>query len=242
MRMLCVFAHPDDESYGPGGTIARYAMEGVEVAILMFTCGEAGTIGVSKKMPRDRLSSLRTDEMAGACRALGVGEYRMVGAPDRGMDGVDPAWAVAQIVRDIGKYRPHVLLTFHHLGISGHSDHVAVARYLEMAFDEVAGMPQPPQKIWGYGIPRSKSQLYERPNLVPLEDEDIDAIIDIPDAAMDRKLAAIAAHKTQYDFFLSLQEKFDYRDVSRPECFHLRKTRLPRPGRVEDDLFGGIKG
>jgi LmbE family N-acetylglucosaminyl deacetylase len=241
MRLLCVFAHPDDESYGPGGTIARYAMEGVEVSILMFTCGEAGTIGVSKQTPRERLSSLRTDEMAAACEALGVADFRMVGAPDRGMDCVDEQWAVEQIERDIRKYRPHVLMTFHHLGVSGHSDHIAVARFLELAFDRVSSDPEAPKKIWGWGIPREKFRLYERPNLIPLENEEVNAVIDIPDAAMDRKVAAIAAHQTQHDFFLSLQERFDYREVSRPEFFHLRKTRLPRPEGVEDDLFGGIE-
>ena len=242
MRLLCVFAHPDDESYGPGGTIARYAMEGVEVYILMFTCGEAGTIGISKQTPRERLSSIRTDEMAAACEALGVAEHRMLGAPDRGVDGVDEVWAVGQIVRDIDKYRPHVLMTFHHLGISGHSDHIAVARYLELAFEEVSSRPDAPAKIWGFGLPSHKARLYQRDNLVPLEDDAVDAVIEIPDRAMDKKLEAIRAHATQYDFFEGMQDKFDYRALSRPECFHLRQTRLPRPGIVEDDLFGGIPG
>jgi LmbE family N-acetylglucosaminyl deacetylase len=240
VRLLCVFAHPDDESYGPGGTIASYAMEGVEVYILMFTCGEAGTIGISKETPREQLSSIRTNEMAAACEALGVAEHRMLGTPDRCVNGINEAWAVDQIVRDIDKYRPHVLMTFHHLGISGHSDHIAVARYLDLAFEEVSSRPDAPAKIWGFGLPRDKASLYDRANLVPLEDEDIDAVIEISDAAMDKKIEAIRAHATQYDFMQSMLDKFDYRAVSRPECFHLRKTRLPRPGHVEDDLFGGI--
>jgi N-acetylglucosamine malate deacetylase 2 len=240
VRLLCVFAHPDDESYGPGGTIARYAMEGVEVYILMFTSGEAGTIGISKVTPREQLSSIRTNEMAAACEALGVAEHRMLGTPDRCVNGVDEVWAVDQIVRDINKYKPHLLMTFHHLGISGHSDHIAVARFLDRAFDEVSSSPDAPYKIWGFGLPRDKAPLYDRANLVPLQAEDIDARIEIPDAAMDRKIEAIRAHATQYDFMKSMLDKFDYREVSRPECFHLRKTRLPRPGVVEDDLFGDI--
>lgn len=241
-RLLCVFAHPDDESYGPGGTIARYALEGVDVSLLMFTCGEAGTIGVSKEIPREDLCSIRTEEFAAACDALGVSEYRMLGTPDRGVADITPSWAVDQIVRDIFKYEPHVLLTFHHKGISGHSDHIAVARYIEEAFDRVAGEPVAPVKLYGYGIPRDKAQLYERDNLVPLEDGEIDAVVEIPDDAMDRKLEAIRLHRTQFDFYQSMQEKFDYRTVARPEHFHLRKTTLPRhqSGGVEHDLFGGI--
>jgi len=55
------------------------------------------------------------------------------------------------------------------------------------------------------GIPRHKALLYERPNLVPLEEEEIAATIAVGDEAMERKLAAIRAHETQYEFFLSLE-------------------------------------
>jgi len=236
---LCVFAHPDDETYGPGGTIARYAMEGVEVTLLMFTCGEAGTIGVSKELSRERLCQLRVDELAAACDALGIAEHRMLGTPDRGVADIDPVWAVEQIVRDIQKYHPQVLLTFHHKGVSGHSDHIAVARYLEEAFERVAGQPGAPSKLYGYGITRGLAELYQRPNIVPLEDGELDAVVEIPDAAMDRKIDAIRAHATQIDFYRSQQEKFDYRNEVRPEHFHLRMTRLERPAGVEHDLFEG---
>jgi LmbE family N-acetylglucosaminyl deacetylase len=240
-RLLCVFAHPDDESYGPGGAIARCSMEGASVYLLMFTCGEAGTIGVSKDLSRERLSQRRVDELAAACDALGIAEHRVLGTPDRGVADIDPRWAIDQIVRDIHKYHPQVLLTFHHKGISGHSDHIAVAGYLEEAFDRAGGGPGAPSKLYGYGITRRLAELYNRPDAVPLEDDEIDAVVDIPDAAMDRKLEAIRRHATQYDFYLRQKEKFDYREEARPEHFHLRRTRLPRPADVERDLFEGVR-
>jgi LmbE family N-acetylglucosaminyl deacetylase len=238
--MLCVFAHPDDESYGPGGTIARYTLEGVQVYLLMFTCGEAGTIGVSKELSRERLCQLRVDELAAACDALGIAEHRILGTPDRGVPDIEPEWAVGQIVRDIQKYEPHVLLTFHHGGVSGHADHVAVASYVDRAFDRTAGQAGAPWKLYGYGITGRLAGLYERPNLVPLKEAEIDAVVEIPDAAMDRKLEAIRRHKTQYDFYLRQQAKFDYRKETRPEHHNLRRTRLPRPSATEGDLFEGI--
>jgi LmbE family N-acetylglucosaminyl deacetylase len=239
-RLLCVFAHPDDETLGPGGSIARYAMEGVQVYMLMFTCGEAGTIGVSKDLSRDRLCQRRIDELAAACEALGIGEHHVLGAPDRGVEDIDPRWAVERIVRDIHKYQPHVALTFHHKGVSGHPDHIAVAGYLEEAFDRTAEQTGFPAKLYGYGVSRRLAELYARPNVVPLEDGEIDAVVDIPDAAMDRKIAAIHRHETQIDFYRNQIEKFDYREETRPEHFHLRRTRLPRPAAPESDLFAGI--
>jgi LmbE family N-acetylglucosaminyl deacetylase len=239
-RLLCVFAHPDDESYGPGGAIARYAQEGAEVYLLMFTCGEAGTIGVSKELPRERLCQLRVEELAAACDALGIREHRILGTPDRGVADIDPAWAVDQIVRDIHKYRPHVLLTFHHKGISGHSDHIAVARYLEEAFDRTGDLPDGPQKLYGYGITRKLADLYERPNVVPMEEDEIDAVVEIGDDAMESKIEAIRRHATQYEFYLTQRDKFNYRAEARPEHFHLRKSRLAKSEGVETDLFQAI--
>jgi LmbE family N-acetylglucosaminyl deacetylase len=238
---LCVFAHPDDESYGPGGTIARCAIEGVGVYLLMFTCGEAGTIGISRELQRDQLCRLRVDELAAACDALGIAEHRILGTPDRGVEDIDPEWAVDQIVRDMQKYQPQVVLTFHHKGVSGHPDHIAVAGYLEEAFDRAAGHAAPPQRLFGYGVTQRLAGLYDRPNVIPLEAGEIDAVVDIPDGAMERKLEAIRRHKTQFDFFVKQNAKFDYAGETRAEYFHLRRARSPKPASNLTDLFEGIE-
>jgi LmbE family N-acetylglucosaminyl deacetylase len=239
-RLLCVFAHPDDESYGPGGSIAKYALEGVAVYLLTFTCGEAGSIGVSKDIPNAELCRLRTSELAGACDALGVKKHRILGVPDGKVEDADEPWAVSQIVDDIHGYRPQVLITFHHQGISGHRDHIAVAGLVAKAFDAMADDPRGPQKLYEYGIHDLQARYRLRKKLYPLQDAEIDATVSVPDEAMERKLEAIRRHKTQYDFFLSLSEAFDYSKVTSAENFHLRKTRLSYPAARETDLFSGI--
>jgi N-acetyl-1-D-myo-inositol-2-amino-2-deoxy-alpha-D-glucopyranoside deacetylase len=238
-RLLCVFAHPDDESYGPGGAIAHYALRGVSISLCIFTCGEAGSIGVSKEIPNDELCRLRTAELADACEALGIEEHRILGVPDGGVGDADHSWSVRQIIDDIERFRPQVMITFHHHGISGHSDHIAVAEYAAEAFDKAAESPGGPQKLYEYGIPPGRARLYQRKNLVPLDEDELNARIEISDEAMERKLEAIRRHRTQYDFFLSLSEKFDYRTMARPEYFFLRKTRLHKPSKLETDLFAG---
>lgn len=237
-RLLCVFAHPDDECYGPGGTIARCALDGAEVFMITFTAGEAGTIGVSKTLPRTELARLRRAELAAACEALGVREHRILGAPDGGVARVDPAWAVGEILADIRKWKPQVALTFHRRGVSGHPDHVAVAGFLDHAMAEAGD--EGPSVCYEWGIPRGKSRLYERPNLVPLEDDEVAAVVTIDSDAMDRKIEAIRRHETQHEFFVSLEQKFDYRAVSSPEHFARGRARVAFAGRVTD-LFEGIE-
>lgn len=237
-RMLCVFAHPDDECLGPGGTIARYASAGTDVFILMFTRGEAGSIGISRELDPEELARRRLIELERSCEALGVREHRVLGVPDKGVAHFDRRRGVSEILADIRRYRPQIVMTFHHRGVSGHPDHIAVASLLEEAFE--AGGDGGPLKYYGWGIPDEKSRLYERPNLQPMTDDEVAAKIDIDEASMDRKIAAIECHQTQIDFMRSMEESFDYRSVSTPECFELRRTRLPRPDAVEDDLFSGV--
>ncbi len=237
-RLLCVFAHPDDEAYGPGGTIAQAALDGVGVFLTTFTAGEAGTIGVSKTLPRDELARRRRRELADACDALGITEYRVLGAPDRGVATVDSAWAINEILTDIRRVRPQVVLTFHHLGVSGHPDHIAVAGFLDEAFERAG--KDGPVAYFEFGIPRSKVSLYDRPNLVPLEEEEVAAVVSIRPEAMEKKVDAIRCHETQIAFFKSLEAKFDYRTVSTPEHFSLRRSRAARPAAPVADLFEGI--
>lgn len=236
-RLLCVFAHPDDECLGPGGTIAQCALDGGEVFITTFTSGEAGTIGISKTLSREVLAERRRAELDAACAALGVTGHRILGAPDSGLRTVDPVWAVREIVADIRRFRPQVVLTFHHLGVSGHPDHIAVAGFLGQAFDETTDGPL---TYYGWGIPASRAKLYERPNLTPIPDEEIVAQVPIGTEAMDRKVAAIRAHVTQIDFFLSLEQKFDYRKMATPEYFTLRRSRIAPPTGIVTDLWDGI--
>lgn len=208
--------------------------------LLIFTCGEAGSIGISKDIPNAELCKMRTSELAEACDALGVEKHRILGVPDGKVEDADESWAVSQIVEDIRKYHPQVLVTFHHRGISGHRDHIAVADFAAKAFDAVAGDPRGPQKLYEYGIQDLQARYQLQRKLYPLQDEELDATIAVPDEAMERKLEAIRRHKTQYDFFLSLSEAFDYRKVTSTEHFHLRKTRLSHPAVREYDLFSGI--
>jgi LmbE family N-acetylglucosaminyl deacetylase len=146
---------------------------------------------------------------------------------------------VGEILADIRRYRPHVTLTFHRRGVSGHPDHIAVACLLDAAIAQAG--PEGPHVSYEWGIPRANAPLYQRPNLVPLEEDEIAAVITIDGDAMDRKLQAIRCHRTQYEFFVSLEDKFDYRAMSSPEHFARGPSRLRFDGRPVADLFEGVE-
>src|SRR5262245_12394303 len=94
-RLTCVLAHPDDESLGTGGALAKYAAEGVETFVLTATRGERGRFSdIAAERPSNAVvGETREAELRAACRELGVQEVTILGYPDGGVDAVPPAGA-----------------------------------------------------------------------------------------------------------------------------------------------------
>lgn len=237
--ILGVFAHPDDEAYGPGGTLARYALDRVPVHVLTFTGGEAGSIGVSKEIDPEDLRRRRRIELTRACDSLGAAGCRVVGTPDGEVGRMSFEEGVREVVEEIESRNPAVLITFHGKGVSGHPDHIAVTGMTREAFRRTGR--DGPSKLYEWAIPQSRAALYRERTIYPAPDEDIGAVIEVPAAAMDRKLEAIRAHETQIEFYRQLiRMTGDYPAATSLEYFVLADTRLPRPERIENDLFEGL--
>ncbi len=150
--LLAVFAHPDDESFGIGGTLARYAAEGVHVVLACATLGEAGEVKDPSLGTREQLAEIRERELRCACDVLGISELHLLGYRDSGMAGspdnddpralvqADPAEVVGKIVRVIRQVRPQVVITFEEGGGYGHPDHIAIHHHTVAGF-QAAGDP-----------------------------------------------------------------------------------------------------
>ena len=106
LRLMCVLAHPDDESLGTGGTLAKYAAEGVSTYLVTATRGEQGRFYDAVVSPgTDVVGQARESELLAAARELGVKDVRFLDYPDGGLDRVDPAqWAeIERLCREIGR-------------------------------------------------------------------------------------------------------------------------------------------
>jgi LmbE family N-acetylglucosaminyl deacetylase len=129
LRLLCVLAHPDDESLGTGGILARYAAEGVETSLLMATRGERGWQGDERDNPGPQaLARLREAELQAAAKALGLRRVRFLNYLDGELDQADADEVVAAIARHIRLLRPDVVVTFGPEGATGHPDHIAISQ------------------------------------------------------------------------------------------------------------------
>src|SRR5688500_13119669 len=128
-RLMAVLAHPDDESFAVGGALAKYAALGVETYVVTATRGERGRHFTDVDRPSDEeVGRVREAELRAAARVLGVREVTFLDYHDGEVDAADPAEAVARIVAELRRVRPHVVLTFDPFGLYGHPDHVAICQ------------------------------------------------------------------------------------------------------------------
>jgi LmbE family N-acetylglucosaminyl deacetylase len=162
--MLAIFAHPDDETMGPGGTLAKYTQAGVRVHYLCATRGEAGT--VDPKLLADGLTvaALRTRELHASAQVLGLAsvsflDYRdsgMLGAPDNQHPDslfAAPLAEVAERIADhIRRLRPDTIITHDQYGWYGHPDHIKIYQAVLLAYELLYGLridPTSPLHVQG---------------------------------------------------------------------------------------------
>jgi LmbE family N-acetylglucosaminyl deacetylase len=152
-RLLVALAHPDDESFGPAGTIIHYARQGVAVHYICATRGEAGNVDPELLSGTMSVAELRTQELECAARHLGLAGVHFLGYRDSGManspENQDPASlfqapleeVAAKITGLIRQLRPQVVLTFDPAGGSFHPDHLKMNQATTLAF-HAAGDPE----------------------------------------------------------------------------------------------------
>lgn len=128
-RLLCVLAHPDDESLGTGGILAKYAAEGVETYLITATKGERGWFGDEADNPGlHALGQIREQELYAAAAHLGIQETLFLGYLDGDLEKADSIAVVQQLASHIRRIQPDVVVTFDPFGAYGHPDHVAISR------------------------------------------------------------------------------------------------------------------
>jgi len=133
-RLLAVFAHPDDESFICGGTLAKYASMGVEITLVSATKGEMGRrMGNPPYVNRETMPDIREKELRNACEALGIQNLIFFDIRDKMVEFYDSESLIAKIGVLIDEIKPDVVLTFHEI-LGGHPDHCAIGKATTTAF------------------------------------------------------------------------------------------------------------
>lgn len=172
LRLLCVLAHPDDESLGTGGTLARYAAEGVECYLITATRGESerGWTGDPADYPGpEAFGKLREGELMAAAKILGVCEVSFLDYMDLALDQADPLEVIGKITQHVRRIRPQVVISFGSDGAYGHPDHIAISQFtgaaLVAAADPDYANSNPPHrvaKLYHMALIQEQALLYQQ--------------------------------------------------------------------------------
>jgi LmbE family N-acetylglucosaminyl deacetylase len=174
LRLMAILAHPDDESLGAGGMLAKAAAEGVEVSLVTATRGESGRFLHHRDGPEhpgpERLGVIREAELRAAAEVLGVREVTILGYRDGALDQADHREATARIAGHLRRVRPQVVITFAPDGAYGHPDHIAISQMASAAavaaadasHESGAAKPHAIQKLYYMVSPRAEWEIYQR--------------------------------------------------------------------------------
>ncbi len=248
-RLLGLFAHPDDESRITGGALAKYASEGVVVALVVATRGEAGSCGEPPLCSPDELPQVREAELCQACDILGVADLTILDYRDGTLPTIDRHALAGHFVAAIRRVRPDVIVTFGPEGRTLHPDHIAVHNAATAAYDLASDQAAyPGQGLRAFATP--KLYYTTLPNSLVraidwgfpgIPDEEVTCALDISPWLDQKKRATNEAHRTQaHDQpFENLPEAERWQALS-VEYFRLAASRIPHSPSHELDLFSGI--
>lgn len=192
LRLLAVFAHPDDETFRPGGTLALLARRGVRVEVLTATRGQAGSCGDPVLCAREELPAVRERELRCACAALGIQPPRLLDYADGHLQEADTEPIVAHILSVVNEIEPQVLLSFGPDGLSGHPDHIVIGQWAVEVFRRAEGVAA----LYTVAVPKSLAERLGMRQVHPVPDETIALTVDVS-SVWETKFAAIRCHATQ---------------------------------------------
>jgi LmbE family N-acetylglucosaminyl deacetylase len=265
LKLMCILAHPDDESLGMGGTIARYAREGAEVHLLTATRGERGWFGDEESNPGlTELGKLREGELIAAARVLGIKSVAFLGYIDGDLDQAPVDKIVSEIVGHIRRVRPQVVITFGPDGGYGHPDHIAISQFTTTALVRCgdSSFPDPlglaahcVSKLYYMAVPATEYEVYEQVfgDLVMQVDGVERHAVPIPEWMITTSIDteeywrvvrdAVACHRTQlpgYDALLALPEE-SLRRLWRSKNYYRAISTINGGRTLETDLFEGVR-
>jgi LmbE family N-acetylglucosaminyl deacetylase len=144
LKLMCILAHPDDESLGTGGILAKYAAEGVETYLVTATRGERGWYGKKEDYPgAEELGKIREAELRAAAKVLGIRSVDFLNYIDGELDQAHPTEVIAKIVEHLRHVKPDVVVTFGPDGAYGHPDHIAISQLTTAALVAAADPAAP---------------------------------------------------------------------------------------------------
>jgi len=155
MKILMVFAHPDDETFGLGGTTKKLTLAGNKVNLITATKGEAGMLGDPPITTQENLGKVREKELRRATKITGISKIYFLGYIDGTLKNISKKELSLKIFEIIIKEKPEIIITFDDTGISNHPDHIAISESTTLAFQKYLEKAKKHVKLYHTAFPQS---------------------------------------------------------------------------------------
>lgn len=256
VRVLGVFAHPDDDAYLIGGTLLLHP-GAIDLSLVFATSGEAGPISDPTAATRATLGRVREGEQRAYLDVVGLANARVewLRHPDYYLPDVPLERLVGEIEATMRAVRPHVVVTFGPDGVTSHHDHIRVGRAATMAFERAREADPKTvdgafQRLYYAALSRSDVDRFYRGvneggfqygeegalfDVTGVADESIAVRVDTS-PVRERKLTAILAHRTQLIEHERIPEPLRWIHLD-AECFVRAHPSVGASDGVRDDVL-----
>lgn len=193
-NLVCIFAHPDDEAFGPGGTIAKLSKK-YNVYLLCVTKGEVGVKGRTLKEKSLKLGEERAKELLCSAKVLGVKKVYFLGFTDGTLSNNLYHKIASKIRVHLLKLKPEILITYEPQGVSGHIDHIATSMITMFVAKKLNFV----REVWQ--VCRPESQMRNRPDYFVYfppgyKKSEIDKTVNVQ-SVWNKKVEAMMCHQSQ---------------------------------------------
>ena len=214
---VCIFAHPDDEAFGPAGTIHKLTKK-YDVYLL---CATKGEIGKNSSNRKKNLIEVRADELRKSAKILGIKKVYFLGFVDGTLSNSLYHKLASSIEKHLKSLKPEIILTSNPNGGSGHIDHIVVSMVSSYLFERLAFV----KKIMYTAMLREATDKWKKQEYFVyrpdgIKRSEVDEIVDVSDV-WDTKIAAMKAHASQkHDYERIIEMR---KDLPKEEYFIVRK-------------------
>ena len=234
MKILYIFPHPDDESFGPAAAISCQIRSSHEVFLLTLTKGGATKERFKYNYTIEQMGKVRFAEMKEVAKVLGLSSMSVLDFPDSGLKETDPRQIEHAIAEHIEKITPALVLTYPIHGISGFGDHLVTHHLVKRVFLELKTKAYL-QRLAFYTLTQAQAEKATHHKLSFSTAQEIDCIMNVDRQDIDTLKKALACYKTYQDMI----EKTGIKDLATRQIhFEIFQENYEPP---ISDLFWGLK-
>lgn len=196
MKILYVFPHPDDESFGPAPAIATQLRKGHEVYLLTLTKGEATKQRFRLGITKEEMGEIRFKEMECVREVLGLTGMEVLDLPDSGLKELDPREIEEEIKTHVKKLEPDVLITYAVHGISGFEDHLVSHAIVKSVYCDLKRAGKSYPKRLAFFTHYNENEGEGKFNLTSSKEEEIDCWVQASDEDYQKFHDALDCYET----------------------------------------------